>query len=85
MKLLPLGLGEAAELRIKAMRGFDMAAGKGMALQRKVTGGTVGLILDFRGRPFRLPEDDGERLAKLKEWMTGLEVYPSEALERLGR
>jgi hypothetical protein len=41
----------------------------------------VGIILDGRGRPFTPPEDNATRVAKLKEWMTELEVYPQEALD----
>ena len=47
-----------------------------------VSGGVVGIILDGRGRPFVLPTEEKERVAKLKEWMTLLDIYPNEALER---
>jgi hypothetical protein len=41
----------------------------------------VGLILDGRGRPFNLSTlSAGDRVRKLKEWMTALDVYPAQSL-----
>ena len=41
-----------------------------------VEGGTVGLIIDMRGRPLLLPADKKARISKLQEWHAalGLEV-----------
>ena len=77
MKLIPLGLGETVEAEIIPAKGFDVGAGKGKAVTTKLEGGVVGVIIDGRGRPLTLPEDHGKRIAKLKEWFTELEVYPS--------
>ena len=49
IKLLPLGPDETAEVTIDPARGFDVGAGPGKQVRRKVTGGTVGLFLDGRG------------------------------------
>ena len=38
-------------------RGFDLGAGNGKKVTHEVRGGTVGLIIDGRGRPLGLPED----------------------------
>ena len=89
MKLIPLGFDEAKSLPLTAKatfepaRGFDLGAGKGTKVERTVSGGVVGLILDGRGRPFAVPTDDETRVTKLKEWMTELNIYPREALERM--
>jgi len=89
MKLFPLGTDEKTNLPLTAKatlephRGFDAGGGKGSKVERTVYGGVVGIILDGRGRPFVLPTDDKVRVAKLKEWMNELDVYPREALERL--
>lgn len=40
--------------------------GKGGRL--KVIGGAVGVIIDARGRPLRLPDDDDERVTRLHQW-----------------
>jgi uncharacterized protein (TIGR01319 family) len=89
MKLIPLGFDEAKSLPMTAKatfepaRHFDLGAGKGNKVEREVSGGVVGLILDGRGRPFAVPTDDKTRVTKLKEWMTELNIYPREALERM--
>jgi hypothetical protein len=64
-------------------RAFDIGRGKGQRAETQISGGVVGIILDGRGRPYAPPEDNTTRVAKLKEWMTELEVYPAEALEEL--
>ena len=51
METLELGLGETAEVVVTPMRGFDVGNGSGKPIRRTVRGGTVGLILDGRGRP----------------------------------
>ncbi len=80
----PLGVGEEAEMSITPTAGFDLGAGKGKAVTRKVSGGVVGLILDGRGRPFNLPEEPAERVKKLSEWMVALEIYPERAFAKEG-
>ena len=69
VRVLPLGIGEKAEVEIIPTRGFDVGAGRGRPHTVEVEGGVVGLIVDARGRPLRLPEDRGERVRKLVEWM----------------
>ncbi|TWT57995.1 hypothetical protein KOR42_13630 [Thalassoglobus neptunius] len=49
--IFPLKGGETAEVTITPGRGLDVGAGKGKSVSRTVKGGTVGLILDGRGRP----------------------------------
>ncbi|MCH8992553.1 MAG: glutamate mutase L, partial [Acidobacteria bacterium] len=88
MKLIPLGIDEKTALPLTAQatfspaRGFDLGAGKGAKVERRISGGVVGIILDGRGRPLHIPEDDQTRLAKLKDWMAALDIYPMEALDR---
>lgn len=72
LKLIPLGVGEVKEANIAPGRKFDMGAGKGKELTAKVEGGTVGVIIDCRGRPLVLPEDSYQRTVKLKEWHAAL-------------
>jgi uncharacterized protein (TIGR01319 family) len=78
LKLLPLGLDETAEITIEPERGFDAGAGAGRKLTRKIRGGTVGLILDGRGRPLQLPEDPAECRAEIGRWVDSLGLYPEE-------
>jgi hypothetical protein len=76
MKKIPLKEGEFAQMDIRPERGFDMGEGSGHRVTKKVEGGVVGLILDARGRPIALPQDDNERRKRLGEWLTALQAYP---------
>ncbi|MCX6827135.1 MAG: glutamate mutase L, partial [candidate division Zixibacteria bacterium] len=88
VKLLELGLSDKdlplkAKAELEPLRGLDLGRGRGSKVETELSGGVVGIILDGRGRPFNLPEDDHIRVTKLKEWMTELNIYPKGALERL--
>jgi uncharacterized protein (TIGR01319 family) len=80
IKLLPLGEGETAFVSIEPERGFDVGAGPGKSIERRVKGGTVGLILDARGRPLQLPEDRRTGRACMERWVTALDLYPDMAV-----
>jgi len=72
LRVLPLGVGETLQATIKPARGFDVGAGKGRAVEATLEGGVVGVVVDARGRPLQLPQDDTTRRQKLIEWMTAL-------------
>jgi len=78
LTLIPLGLTETKEVTIRPGRGFDVGAGRGKHVTTTVEGGTVGLIVDARGRPMRLPADKTQRLAKLQEWYAALGLQAAE-------
>ncbi|MBN2226352.1 MAG: glutamate mutase L [candidate division Zixibacteria bacterium] len=87
MKLIKLGLSDndlplKARAELDPHHGLDLGRGKGHKLETELSGGVVGIILDGRGRPFQLPEDENIRVEKLKAWMTELNIYPVEALNR---
>jgi len=75
MKLLPLGPDETAVVTIDPERGFDFGAGPGKRVERTARGGTVGLILDGRGRPLALPEDRKECRSLMTKWVQAMELY----------
>ena len=75
--VLPLGVGESAGAAINPERGFDVGAGAGKTLEAKVEGGLVGVIIDCRGRPLVLSEDDKTRMEALRKWAVQLSAYPS--------
>jgi len=77
MKLIPLGP-EKVQATISPAKGFDAGAGRGKEFQATLEGGTVGIILDGRGRPLQLPEDKKQRVAKLMEWNQALNIYPAK-------
>jgi hypothetical protein len=72
-----------AKATLNPARGFDIGKGKGAAITTDLEGGVVGIILDGRGRPFDLPTEAQTRVAKLKEWMIELDIYPKEGLEHI--
>jgi hypothetical protein len=76
LKLLPLGPSETARVRVEPARGFDFGAGPGKGVEREVKGGTVGLILDARGRPLELPSERGMCRELIARWVDVLELYP---------
>ncbi len=82
MKMYPLGVDESAKLVFHPTHGFDIGGGKGKEIEETIYGGTVGIILDGRGRPLYMPEDNAERVAALKKWLLTLEVYPKSAIDR---
>lgn len=77
LRLIPLAGDLTARITVRPARGFDMGNGPGKELTKEVRGGTVGLILDARGRPLVLPGDDAARLAAVKKWIAALDLYPA--------
>ncbi len=71
MKLIRLPAEQEARVRVEPARGFDCGAGRGKPVERKVRGGTVGLVLDGRGRPL-----DFEAREEVAGWYEALELYP---------
>lgn len=76
IKLLPLKHGESAKLALHPAKGFDLGEGKGKVVNTTVHGGTVGLVIDCRGRPFRLPDDKNKRMELLNTWFDAMNLYP---------
>lgn len=83
LMLVPLSTDETAEVILEPSRGFDVGAGRGKRLETLLQGGVVGLMLDGRGRPLELPQDETERASTLKRWMKTFDVYPAAELEKL--
>ncbi len=77
MKLFPLAENQTAEVEIEPAKGFNMGAGTGKPIKKTVKGGTVGLILDARGRPLQLPSDPATCRQAMKSWIETLELYPN--------
>jgi uncharacterized protein (TIGR01319 family) len=72
LKVIPLGVDESDEAVITPARGFDVGAGRGKARTVTVEGGVVGLVIDARGRPIAIPDQQAPRVAKLQEWLTAM-------------
>lgn len=77
LKRIPLEVGRTVRATLKPEKGLDIGAGKSQVLERDVHGGVVGVMLDGRGRrPFALPTEKAERISKLREWNTVMDMYP---------
>ncbi len=68
VKLYPLEVGQTAEAVISPSKNFDVGSGRGRTVERTIHGGVVGIIVDCRGVPFRMPENEKARISKLLEW-----------------
>ena len=75
VRRLPLSPGATSEARLTPRRGFNLGAGPGQPVEKRLHGGTVGLILDARGRPLELPEERTECRRSVTEWVNRLELY----------
>jgi hypothetical protein len=73
---VPLAERTSARATISPKHGFDVGAGPGRSLETVVEGGVVGVVVDARGRPLVLPENDEERRKSLRKWFDVLQLYP---------
>lgn len=78
LKLVSLTHEERATVTLRPARQVDAGEGKGASVTREVRGGVVGLLLDTRGRPLKLPEDPSARLRALKRWDEAVDLYPKK-------
>jgi hypothetical protein len=70
LEVLPLLPGQQAVLELRPLRHFDVGlGGPGKAGKQRVSGGLVGLIIDARGRPLRLPRDPKQRQLQMRQWL----------------
>jgi hypothetical protein len=76
LRVFPLDAGDTAMVRIEPERGFDCGAGPGKAIEREVSGGMVGLILDARGRPLVVPVDRKVGRPLVEKWVRSMGLYP---------
>ncbi len=66
LEVLPLRVGEKARLEFKPRRGFSVGRVKGTV---EVSGGIVGLVIDARGRPLRLPSRPEICREQVQRWL----------------
>jgi hypothetical protein len=75
LRLFRLREGETATVLVEPERGFDCGAGPGKPIEREARGGTVGLILDARGRPLQVPEGREEGRRVIEKWVKAVRMY----------
>jgi uncharacterized protein (TIGR01319 family) len=78
IKMIPLGVNEEAKISLHPEKGFDVGDGRGKVVETTVPGGTLGIALDCRGRPFRLPDDKRKRIENLNNWFAAIDLYPQK-------
>ncbi len=81
LKLFPLKSDQKATIKVQPAKGINMGAGVGTAVTKEVHGGVVGLLLDGRGRPLKLPTEQQARVAALTKWFNAVELYPGSSAE----
>ncbi|MBK8274690.1 MAG: glutamate mutase L [Nitrospira sp.] len=79
LKLFPLDSEQKVTIKVQPAKGVSMGAGAGVTVTKEVHGGVVGLLLDGRGRPLKLPAEQEARVASLKKWFNAVGLYPKES------
>lgn len=74
LQWIPLADGEEVEVSLQPARRWDVGAGPGQALNARVRGGVVGLVLDGRGRPIQMAADQ-DRRRQISDWQQALNLY----------
>jgi hypothetical protein len=74
IKIIPAQQGEFKTVTITPAKTFDVGEGKGKAITAKVEGGTVGIIIDARGRPFSIELNTPDRINKLRSWLSAFNL-----------
>ncbi len=70
LEVLPLPLGRSARLNLIPLHRADVGmGGPGRGGSLKVTGGVLGVVIDARGRPLRLPTNSRRRGELYKKWL----------------
>ncbi|MCI0520377.1 MAG: glutamate mutase L [Chloroflexi bacterium] len=68
LELIQLPQGKSVQMHMSPLHRFDIGRGPGRPGRLRVTGGALGIIVDARGRPLRLPEDAARRRELLANW-----------------
>jgi hypothetical protein len=79
LKRIPLASGEVVRVTVTPDRAHNAGGGFG-ATTRMSGGGSVGIILDGRGRPVIMPQNPARRKAKVAEWLRVIDAYPDDVL-----
>jgi hypothetical protein len=80
IELVPLGAGERATLELHPTHRFDMGLGEpGRGVTAEAEGGTLGLVIDARGRPLELPADGPGRRQLIQEWLGSVRIVQDGA------
>lgn len=73
LEVLPLESGQTARLELRPLRRADIGLGPGKGADLDVPGSLLGVVIDARGRPLRLPVETDQRHELLKKWLATVE------------
>ncbi|MCA9969019.1 MAG: glutamate mutase L [Anaerolineales bacterium] len=68
LEVFPLAPGRS-QVTLTPTRQFDVGFGRGKGKTVTLAGGGMGLVVDARGRPLRLPQDDIARRSLVQQWL----------------
>jgi hypothetical protein len=68
LQVLPLESGQTARLELRPLQRADVGLGPGKAGEVDVIGSVMGIVIDARGRPMRLPTEPERRRELHKKW-----------------
>jgi hypothetical protein len=71
-----LGIDKSAEIEVVPVKNFDVGAGRGKPVTKKVFGGVVGIVIDARGRPITLAKEKVSRVEQVQRWAKAIDAYP---------
>ncbi|MBC8508621.1 MAG: glutamate mutase L [Anaerolineales bacterium] len=70
IEVIPLPTGQSAQIQLRPLHRFDVGmGGPGKGGRVRVVGGSLGIVIDARGRPLQLPSDHDLRREQLKRWL----------------
>ncbi len=70
LDVIPLPVGQSATLVVQPLHRYDVGmGGPGRGGRLEVQGGSLGIIIDARGRPLNLSEDPARRRELHKKWL----------------
>lgn len=69
LEVISLPMGAVATLRLQPLHRFDVGMGPGRGGRLQVVGGSLGIVIDARGRPLVVNSDPGRRREKMKKWL----------------
>jgi uncharacterized protein (TIGR01319 family) len=67
--VVPLGTAQPVEVSLQPARRFDIGFGPGQGKTVTLRQGAVGLVVDARGRPLSLPQDETARRNQIRQWL----------------
>jgi uncharacterized protein (TIGR01319 family) len=79
LQRIPLAQERPVQAELRPRRAVDVGAGRGRRWSGTVEGGAAGVILDGRGRPLTLPDEEPERLRRLDQWIRSIGAMPGGA------